>query len=36
MSIEKSISVADKITALAEDGLRGIELTIASWPAESQ
>jgi hypothetical protein len=32
----KVISVADKIVALSEDGLRGIDRTIASWPSEFQ
>lgn len=30
----KAISAADKIVSLAEDSLRGIDLTIAAWPAE--
>lgn len=32
--MEKAISVADKVVVLAEDGLRGIDRTIASWPPE--
>lgn len=30
----KAISIADKVVSLAEDGLRGIDRTIATWPAE--
>jgi hypothetical protein len=30
----RAISVADKVVALAEDGLRSIDRTIAAWPAE--
>jgi hypothetical protein len=30
----KAISVADKVVSLALDGVRGIERTIASWPAD--
>jgi hypothetical protein len=30
----KAISVADKVLSLAEDGLRGIDRTIAAWPSE--
>jgi len=30
----KAISTADKIVSLAEDGLRDLDRTIASWPAE--
>lgn len=29
-----AISVADKVVSLAQDGLRGIDRTIADWPAE--
>jgi hypothetical protein len=29
-----AIAVADKVAALSETGLRGIELTIKTWPAE--
>lgn len=30
----KAVSIADQIVTLAEDGLRGVDLTIAAWPAE--
>jgi hypothetical protein len=30
----RAISVADKLCALARDGLGGIDLAIAAWPAE--
>jgi hypothetical protein len=30
----KAISIADQVVSLAEDGLRGIDRTIAAWPAE--
>lgn len=32
--MQTSISVADRVVSLAEDGLRGIDRTIAAWPAE--
>lgn len=32
--LERSIDIADKITSLAEDGLRGLDRTISAWPAE--
>jgi hypothetical protein len=31
---ERSLSIADKVVSLAEDGLRGLDRTIAPWPAE--
>lgn len=31
---ERAINLADKIVSLAEDGMRGIERTISTWPAE--
>jgi hypothetical protein len=34
--IEKAVSLSGQIAKLAEDGLRGIDLTIAAWPAEFQ
>lgn len=33
---QKAIATADKVVTLAEDGLRGLERTIASWPEEFQ
>lgn len=30
----KAVSTADRVVALANDGLRGIDLTIAAWPPE--
>jgi len=30
----KAISVADKVVSLAQDGLAGIDRTVAAWPAE--
>lgn len=30
----KAISVADKVVSLAQDGLDGIDRTVAKWPAE--
>jgi len=32
--MEKAISVADRVVSLAEDGLRSLDRTITSWPAE--
>lgn len=32
--MQKSISIADQVVSLAEDGLRSIDRTIAAWPAE--
>lgn len=32
--ITKSIDLADKITSMAEDHLRSLDLTISHWPAE--
>jgi hypothetical protein len=32
--LQKAIDVAEKVTGLAEDGLRGLDRTISSWPAE--
>lgn len=34
--LKKAISAADMVVALAEDGLRPIDRTIAAWPAEFQ
>lgn len=30
----KAAAVADKVVSLVEDGLRGLDRTIISWPAE--
>lgn len=30
----KSTALADKVVALVEDGLRGLDRTIITWPAE--
>ena len=30
----RAASVADKVVSLVEDGLRGLDRTIAAWPAE--
>ena len=32
--MKMAVSVADKVVSLAQDGLRGIERTVAAWPAE--
>lgn len=32
--LERSIDLADKITSMAEDHLRSLDLTISHWPAE--
>ena len=32
--MQKAVSIADQVVSLAEDGLRGIDRTIAPWPAE--
>lgn len=32
--LEKAIDVATRVTALAEVALRGLDVTIAGWPAE--
>jgi len=31
---QKTISLADQVVSLAEDGVSGIDRTIISWPAE--
>ena len=32
--MEKSIALADKITTMAEDAMRGLDLSIRAWPGE--
>lgn len=32
--LQKSINLADQITTMAEDTLRGLDRTISSWPGE--
>jgi hypothetical protein len=31
---QRAASIADKVVALVEDGLQGIDRTIINWPAE--
>lgn len=32
--MKTSISVADRVVSLAQDGLQGIDRTVSAWPAE--
>lgn len=34
--VSKALDVADRVTALAEGALSGLDLTIGKWPAEFQ
>jgi hypothetical protein len=34
--LEKVIATADRIMAMAEDALRGLEIAISAWPGEFQ
>lgn len=32
--MQKAIGIADKVVTMAEDALRGLDISIAHWPAE--